>query len=46
MVDRIVAEVPTYRRASPDLIDDVLVLSTATAELFGASVRRRLPGTA
>jgi hypothetical protein len=35
MVDRIVAEVPTYRRASPDVIDDVLVLSTATAELLG-----------
>jgi hypothetical protein len=30
MVDRIVAEVPTYRRASPDVIDDVLVLSTLT----------------
>jgi PucR-like helix-turn-helix protein/diguanylate cyclase with GGDEF domain len=35
MVERIVAEVPTYRRAPPDLIDDVLVLSTATAELLG-----------
>jgi PucR C-terminal helix-turn-helix domain/GGDEF-like domain len=30
-----ISEVPTYRRASPDVIDDVLVLSTATAELLG-----------
>jgi hypothetical protein len=35
MVERIVAEVPSYRRAPPEVIDDVLVLSTATAELLG-----------
>jgi hypothetical protein len=35
MVDRIVAEVPAYRRASQGVIDDVLVLSTATAEILG-----------
>jgi sugar diacid utilization regulator len=35
MVERIVDEVPTYRRAPPEVIDDVLVLSTATAELLG-----------
>jgi hypothetical protein len=35
MVDRIVDEVPAYGHASPEVIDDVLVLSTATAALLG-----------
>jgi hypothetical protein len=35
MVERIVAEVPLYRRADRELIDDVLALSTATAEILG-----------
>jgi hypothetical protein len=35
MVGRIVAEVPVYRRAPRGVIDDVLVLSTATAEILG-----------
>src|SRR5258706_7983193 len=35
MVERIVAEVPVYRRAGRELIDDVLTLSTATAEILG-----------
>jgi hypothetical protein len=46
MVERIVAEVPAYRRARREVIDDVLVLSTATSEILaqafasGAGVRR------
>jgi PucR C-terminal helix-turn-helix domain/GGDEF-like domain len=35
MVERIVAEVPVYRRADRELLDDVLALSTATAEILG-----------
>ncbi len=35
MVDRILDEVPEYRRAPPEVTDDVLVLSTATAKLLG-----------
>jgi sugar diacid utilization regulator len=35
MVERIVAEVPIYRRGGRELIDDVLALSTATAEILG-----------
>ena len=38
MVERIVAEVPAYGRAPSDVIDDVLVLSTATAELLGQAI--------
>ncbi|MCW2995994.1 MAG: transcriptional regulator, partial [Conexibacter sp.] len=34
MVARIVADVPTYRRASAATVDDVLVLATPTAELL------------
>jgi hypothetical protein len=34
MVDRIVDEVPAYQRVPPDVIADVLILSTATAELL------------
>ncbi|MCW3046511.1 MAG: hypothetical protein JWO74_795 [Solirubrobacterales bacterium] len=35
MVERIVAEVPLYRRADRELLEDVLALSTATAEILG-----------
>jgi hypothetical protein len=35
MVARIVAEVPAYQRMPAEVIDDVLALSTATAELLG-----------
>jgi hypothetical protein len=35
MVERIVDEVPTYRRAPADLLADVLALSTAYVELLG-----------
>jgi hypothetical protein len=38
MVARIVAEVPFYRRAGRAVIDDVLVLSTATAEILGRAL--------
>jgi hypothetical protein len=38
MVDRIVAEVPAYTRASGELIDQVLALSTATAHALSASM--------
>jgi hypothetical protein len=38
MVGRIVAEVPFYRRASRAVIDDVLVLSTATAGILGQAL--------
>ena len=38
MVGRIVAEVPFYRRAPRSVIDDVLVLSTATAGIIGQAL--------
>jgi hypothetical protein len=38
MVGRIVAEVPFYRRAPRGVIDDVLVLSTATAGILGQAL--------
>jgi hypothetical protein len=38
MVARIVAEVPFYQRATRAVIDDVLVLSTATAEILGQAL--------
>jgi hypothetical protein len=38
MVARIVEEVPVYRRARSNVIDDVVILSTATAELLGRAL--------
>ena len=43
MVDRIVDEVPEYRRAPPEVTDDVLVLSTATAKLLGEAFAAASP---
>jgi len=43
MVERIVAEVPAYQRAPPDVIDDVLALSTATAEILGNAFAASAP---
>jgi hypothetical protein len=37
MVERIVAEVPTYRRGGRRLLDDVLILSTATAKILAGA---------
>jgi hypothetical protein len=38
MVARIAAEVPAYRRAPPAVLDDVLVLSTATARALSRAL--------
>ncbi|MEA2241003.1 MAG: hypothetical protein QOD24_559, partial [Solirubrobacteraceae bacterium] len=37
MVERIVAEVATYRRGGRRLLDDVLILSTATAKILAGA---------
>jgi PucR-like helix-turn-helix protein/diguanylate cyclase with GGDEF domain len=43
MVGRIVEEVPFYRRAPRGVIDDVLVLSTATAGILGQALAAGAP---
>jgi hypothetical protein len=43
MVARIVEEVPFYRRAPRGVIDDVLVLSTATAAIIGQALAAGVP---
>ena len=42
---RIVDEIPGYRDAAPELINDLRAGATATAEAARANVRRGLDGT-
>ncbi|HEY4915743.1 MAG TPA: helix-turn-helix domain-containing protein [Solirubrobacteraceae bacterium] len=43
MVTRIVEEVPAYRRVQAGVIDDVVLLSTATAEILGQALAAATP---